>query len=53
MLSNMEFGPVDHKEMSFTDISYLELWQPFCSAECNHLCILVEGIIRKNSVKLF
>ena len=24
--------------MSFKDISYLELWQPFCSAERNHLC---------------
>ena len=22
----------------FNDISYLELWQPFCSAEWNHLC---------------
>ena len=33
----MEFGPVVQKEISFTDISYLELWQPFRSAECNHL----------------
>ena len=24
--------------MLFKDISYLELWQPFCSAEQNHLC---------------
>ena len=24
--------------MPFKGISYLELWQPFCSAECNHLC---------------
>ena len=24
--------------MSFTDISYLELWQPLCSMEHNHLC---------------
>ena len=23
--------------MPFNDISYLELWQPFCSAELNHL----------------
>ena len=23
--------------MSFKDISYLELWWPFCSAELNHL----------------
>ena len=24
--------------MSFKYISYLELWQPFCSADQNHLC---------------
>ena len=24
--------------MLFKDISYLELWQPFCSVEWNHLC---------------
>ena len=24
--------------MSFKYISYLELWQPLCSAEGNHLC---------------
>ena len=24
-------------EMSFKDISYLELWQPFCSEDRNHL----------------
>ena len=24
--------------MSFKDISYLELWQPSCSTEQNHLC---------------
>ena len=90
------------EEKLFKDISYLELWQPFCSAERNHLCnfgrgyheeqfceiilnldqwfrrrcilkifliwssgdhfvqpskticaILVEGIMRNNSVKLF
>ena len=86
--------------MPFNDVSYLELWLPFCSAERNHLCnfsreyheeqfseiilnlgqwfrscclkyllsgalaallfcgrticaILVEGIMRNNSVKLF
>ena len=98
----MKFGPVVQEEMLFKDISYLELWQPFCHAEGNHLCnfgrgyqeeqfseiilnldhcfrrrcvlkifliwssgipyvqpsgticaILVEGIIRNNSVKLF
>ena len=37
--------------MPFKDISYLELWWPFCSAEWNHLCNLVEGITRKNSEK--
>ena len=26
------------KEMSLKDISYLELWQPLCSADRNHLC---------------
>ena len=29
--------------MPFKDISYLELWQPFCSAEWNHLCNFVGG----------
>ena len=24
--------------MSFKDMSYLELWQSFCSAKLNHLC---------------
>ena len=41
------------EEMRFKDISYLELRQPLCSTERNHLCILVEGIMRNNSVKLF
>ena len=37
-----------------TFISYLEPWQPCCSAEQNHFfAILVEGISRNNSVKLF
>ena len=26
------------EEMSFKDISYLELWRPLCSVEQNHLC---------------
>ena len=26
------------QEMSFKDISYLELWQPLCSVDWNHLC---------------
>ena len=29
------------------------LGQPLCSADQNHRCNLVEGIIRNNSVKLF
>ena len=29
----MKFGPVVQEEMSFKDISYLELWWPFCYAE--------------------
>ena len=33
-----EFRPVVMEEMPFKDIPYLELWQPFCSAEQNHLC---------------
>ena len=39
--------------MPFKGISYLELWQPLCSAEWNHCAVLVEGIMRNNSVKLF
>ena len=37
--------------MLFKDISNLELWQRFCSAELNHFSVLVEGIKRNNSVK--
>ena len=33
-----EFRPVVMEEMLFEDISYLELCQPFCSEEQNHLC---------------
>ena len=29
--------------MLFKDISYLDLWQPFCSAEGNHLCNFGRG----------
>ena len=29
--------------MSFKDISYLELWQPFCSVERNYLCNFGRG----------
>ena len=37
MLSYMKIGPVV-QEMSFKDISYLELWQPLCSVDWNNLC---------------
>ena len=37
LLNYFEFGPVV-QEMSFTDISYLELRKPLCSMESNHLC---------------
>ena len=53
MWSYNEFGPVVLKEMMFKDISYLKLCQPFCSAECNHLCNLGRGYYEKHSVKLF
>ena len=32
--------------MCFKDISYLELWRPFCSAEQTICAILVEGVMR-------
>ena len=34
----MKFGPAVQEEMSFKDISYLELWQPLCSLDWNRLC---------------
>ena len=39
----MKFGPVVQEEMSCKDISYLELWWPFCYAEQNHLCNFGRG----------
>ena len=38
-----KFGQVVQEEISFVDISYLELWQPFFSAEQNLLCNFVRG----------
>ena len=38
--------------MPFKGISYLELWQPFSLRSVTICAILVEGIKRKNSVKL-
>ena len=33
-----ECRPVVLEELPFKVISFLELWQPFCSAARNHLC---------------
>ena len=38
-----EFESVVQEEMLFKGISYLELWQPFCSMEGNHLCNFGRG----------
>ena len=35
-----ELEPVVQEELTLKDISYLELWQAFCSVERNHLCNL-------------
>ena len=48
----MGFGPVIQEEMSFKDISNLELWEPLCWADLNHLCNLVEDIMRNDSVEI-
>ena len=42
----MKFGPVVQAEMSFKDISYLELWQPFVQWTESICAILEEGIMR-------
>ena len=39
--------------MALKGISYLELWQLFCSAERNHLVILVGGVKRNNAINYF
>ena len=39
--------------MPFKDISYLQFWWPFFSAERNRSGNLVEDIMRTISVKLF
>ena len=38
-----EFEQVVQEEMPFKGIFYLEHWQPFCSAERNHLCNFGRG----------
>ena len=40
---NFEFGPMNQEEMPFKSISNLEPWQPFCSAENNHLSNFGKG----------
>ena len=38
--------------MSFKDISYLELWRPFCSAEWNHLDNFGRGYQKEQFYKI-
>ena len=40
-----EFWTVVQEKMLFKGISYLELWQPFCSAERNYLCNFGRGYL--------
>ena len=37
MCNYFDFGLVVHREMSFRNISYAQLWWPFCSAVQSHL----------------
>ena len=53
LLKYFKFGSVLQEGMPFKDISYLELLQLFCSMEQTICAILVEYIMRNNSVKLF
>ena len=46
-------SPVVQKEMSFKDISYLSSGGPFVQQTQTICAILVEVIMRNNSVKLF
>ena len=39
--------------MLFKDISYLELWWPFCSAERNNLCTFGRGYPEEQFCRLF
>ena len=48
-----DFEQVVQDKTAFTDISYLELWRPFCSAEQNHSCNFGKAIMRNNSVIFF
>ena len=49
----MKCGPVVQEKMLFHDISYLELSQPLCSVDWNHLCIFKECIMEKIHVRLY
>ena len=50
----LEFGPLVQAEMSFEDVSYLQLCWLNCSTQRNCLLgIFVEGIMRNISVTLF
>ena len=53
MWNYFEFGPVVQEEMSFKDIYYLELWWPFVQRSRNICEILVDGVMRNNSVNSF
>ena len=49
----LEFGQVVQEDMSFKDISKLELCWPICSAEQNHLCNLGRGNLEEHFCNLF
>ena len=38
--------------MPFKGVSYLDIWQPFCSAECNHLCNFGRGYYEEQFCEL-
>ena len=40
------------EELLFKGISYLDIWQPFCSAECNHLCNFGRGYYEEQFCKI-
>ena len=46
-------GPVVQEEISLKGFSNLELWRPFFQRSGTISAILVKGIMRNNSVKLF
>ena len=48
-----KYLPVVQEEMTFKNISCLNLWQLFCSAEPDDSCNFGKGIKRNISVKVF